>query len=346
MASWEWRRTVTNSIVLTEVAQEHGVGRDEILRGTGIDPALFAEPDGEVTAAQELALVRNLVTRFDDRPGLGIEAGLRTRLTMHGVYSLALMSSPTLLEALGVLTRYSALTTSFGRVWHEIEGAEYSLFLDDTESPRDLRAFLLERDMAAALTNWLLVMGAKPPLLRVAFAGGLSARMAPVFESIDVPLLDRADPHQLVLNLAELGVPMPLASPLTAAQFDRECAELLQRRGLHKGVAGSVREVLMRQMNGRVSQEEVAAQLNVSLRTMRRRLAEEGTSYRQLCSETYGSLAEDLLSAGLTVEDVAHRMGYSGAPAFSTAFKQWRGISPGRFAREVAAQSHRSGTLR
>ncbi len=333
---------MTNLVVLAEVAQEHGADRNEILRGTGIDPAVFAEPEGEVTAAQELAVVRNLVTRFDDRPGLGIEAGLRTRLTMHGVYSLALMSSPRLLEALGVVTRYSALTTSFGRMWPQVEGDEYSVFVDDTDVPSDLRAFLLERDMAAALTNWLLVMGAKPPLVRLEFAGGLSSRMAAIFESVDVPLIDRADPHQLVLNLAELDAPMPLASPLTAAQFDKECAELLERRGLHKGVAGSVREVLMRQMNGRVSQEEVAALLNLSLRTMRRRLAEEGTSYRQLSSETYGSLAEDLLSTGLTVEDVAYRMGYSGAPAFSNAFKQWRGISPGRFAREAATQSHRS----
>jgi AraC-like DNA-binding protein len=40
-----------------------------------------------------------------------------------------------------------------------------------------------------------------------------------------------------------------------------------------------------------------------------------------------------LLATGLTVEDVTFRMGFSGASSFSTAFKQWRGVSPGRFAR-------------
>ncbi|MEV0246206.1 AraC family transcriptional regulator [Nocardia sp. NPDC050712] len=341
MSSWEWRRSVTSSAVLVEVAQARGVGSAEILRGTGIDAEVLADPVGEITAAQELALVRNLVTRFDDLPGLGADAGHRNRITMHGVFGLAVMSSPTILAALATMVRHIGLSTSLSRPWHEIRGGEVLLCVDDSELPADLRPFLFERDLAAAVVNYVLIVGAKPPLIRVEAARGMAARIAPILENYEVPITDGADHHVLVLDAAELDQPMPMASPLSAEQFDRECAELLERRGLRKGVAGAVRELLMRRLTGRVSQEEVAAGLNLSLRTMRRRLAEEGTSYRQLCSETYGSLAEDLLSTGLTVEDVAFRMGYSGAPSFSNAFKQWRGVSPGRFARNLA-HGHRA----
>ncbi|MEU8898068.1 AraC family transcriptional regulator [Nocardia sp. NPDC048505] len=345
MSSWEWRRTVTSSAVLVEVACARGAEAAEVLRGTGIDPAVLLDPAGEVTAAQELALVRNLVTRFGDEPGLGADAGRRTRLTMHGVYSLAVMSSPTVLAALATMVRYIGLSTSLSRVWHELDDGKALLFVDDSALPADLRAFLFERDLAAALVNYLLIVGAKPPLLGVECAGGLAARSSAILENFEIPITDGARHHVLVLDAVELDQPMPMASPHAAELFDRECAELLERRGLHEGVAGAVREVLMRRLHGRLGQEDVAASLNLSLRTMRRRLAEEGTSYRQLCSETYGSLAEDLLSTGLTVEDVAYRMGYSGAPSFSNAFKQWRGVSPGRFARTAAAPGHRPDAL-
>ncbi|MFC9896322.1 AraC family transcriptional regulator ligand-binding domain-containing protein [Nocardia sp. NPDC127579] len=340
MTSWEWRRSVTTSVVLVDVAAARGVEPAEILRGTGIRADVLADPVGEVTAAQELALVRNLVTRFDDAPGLGADAGNRNRITMHGVYGLAVMSSPTILAALETMVRHVALATSFSRCWMEPHGPEVLLCVDDSELPADLRPFLFERDLAAAVANYVLIIGAKPPLIGVRAAGGMGDRIAAVLEHFDIPIAEGAEYHTVALEATELEQPMPMASPHIAVKFDRECGELLERRGLHQGVAGAVREMLMRQMTGRVSQEEVAAGLNLSLRTMRRRLAEEGTSYRQLCSETYGSLAEDLLSTGLTVEDVAFRMGYSGAPSFSNAFKQWRGVSPGRFARTIAHGQH------
>ncbi|WP_309234441.1 AraC family transcriptional regulator ligand-binding domain-containing protein [Nocardia sp. XZ_19_385] len=346
MDHWEWRRSVLNSVVVAEVGEAHGLGPDDLLRGTGIDKQLLSDPAGEVTAAQELALIRNLVTRLGDPPGLGIEVGLRNRLTMHGVYGLAILSSPTMRAALSLAVRYIGLTTSFSRAWQATDGAEVLVFYDDTEVPGDLRGFLMERDATSLVVDYAMIGEGPPPLRRIEVAGGLHARLRPIFEPQGVVCVEGADPHLLVFDGAGLERPLPLASPLTAQLFEKECAELLERRGLHRGIAGAVREVLMRRLHGRVSQEDVAAGLHMSLRTMRRRLAEEGTSYRQLCAETYGSLAEDLLSTGLTVEDVANRMGYAGAPSFSNAFKQWRGVSPGHFARNFAVHSHQPAVAR
>ncbi|HSV39888.1 MAG TPA: AraC family transcriptional regulator [Nocardioidaceae bacterium] len=46
-----------------------------------------------------------------------------------------------------------------------------------------------------------------------------------------------------------------------------------------------------------------------------------------------------MLSAGLTVEEVAHRLGYAGAPAFTAAFKRWKGVTPGSYARASRARA-------
>jgi len=58
--------------------------RAQVLRDTGIDAVSLKTRGTEITAAQELQLVRNIVTLLDER-GLGFEAGMRTRITTHGV---------------------------------------------------------------------------------------------------------------------------------------------------------------------------------------------------------------------------------------------------------------------
>ncbi|MFQ6397331.1 AraC family transcriptional regulator ligand-binding domain-containing protein [Nocardia sp. KC 131] len=342
MASWEWRRSITNSAILVEVAEGRGIGLAECLRGTGIAPELLITPGAEVTAAQEMELVRNIVTALDDPWGLGFEAGTRTHLTTHGVFGLAVMSSPTMRSAMELAMRYFSLMTSFSRAWHVYRDDELWLYVDDQDIPADLRGFLGERDVAALLTNWVMVFGTAPPVRRGEIGGGYRERLLPLLEQFEIPSADTTGPHIAIFDATGMDQPMPQASPLTALLFEEQCADLLQRRGLRHGLSGSVREVLMHRLNGRLTQENVAAGLHMSLRTMRRRLADEGTSYRQLCVETYGNLAEELLATGLTVEDVAYRMGYSGAPSFSTAFKQWRGITPGRFARAATDRNRPS----
>ncbi|MBP2190386.1 AraC family transcriptional regulator [Nocardia goodfellowii] len=337
----ERRRSVANVAILADVAHLHGLTASDCLRGTGIPPEAIRTPGAEIDAARELAVIRNVVTRLGDPPGLGLEAGLRSPATAHGAFGLAMVSSPTVRAALDIAVRYHRLS-SYMHYWHTYRGTEVVVCLDDSDVPEDLRGFLVEWEISAILMNWMIALGTPPQILRIELSGGLRARLGPLLsDQFEIPVVDGAGPHTAVIDATDFDQPMPFANPMTAILVEEQCAELLERRGLRQGFAGSVREVLMRRINGRVTQEEVAAVLNLSLRTMRRRLAEEGTSYRRLCVETYGSLAEDLLSTGLTVEDVAYRMGYAGAPSFSNAFKQWRGISPGRFARDaVSARSH------
>jgi len=71
--------------------------------------------------------------------------------------------------------------------------------------------------------------------------------------------------------------------------------------------------------------DQVAAELRVTSRTLRRRLQAEGSSYRGLLDELRQTLAEELMgTAGLKVDEVAVRLGYSEAASFLHARKRWR----------------------
>ncbi len=72
--------------------------------------------------------------------------------------------------------------------------------------------------------------------------------------------------------------------------------------------------------------------LNMSARTLRRRLEKEGTSYQRIKDNARRDAAISMLSQrGLTVSDVAEMVGFSDPSAFHRSFKKWTGRSPGSY---------------
>ncbi len=76
----------------------------------------------------------------------------------------------------------------------------------------------------------------------------------------------------------------------------------------------------------------VARMLAVSERTLRRRLAEEDTSFSEIRQRELQRRAQVLLESGhLSTAEVAFTLGFSEMSAFNRAFKRWTGTTPGRW---------------
>jgi AraC-like DNA-binding protein len=323
-------RAPTSTRLLTRLGVERGVSAATCLRGTGLLPDDLEHVDRQVTAGQELTVVSNLLEALGDPPGLGLEAGSRFNITTLGMLGFAAISSPTLRDALEVGLRYADLTSIFFQVAVRDQGGLFSLLLDASPVPVRLRRFLLERDLAAAahVMQNEAFGGIRPRRVRLGFPappGGVR-RYEEVFgvrPEFDAP------EHEIALDTALLDMPLPQAEAYTADLAEEECRRLVEQRMPHTGMTRQVNQVLLGRPQAPPSLDEVAGMLHLSPRTLRRRLAEEGTSYRTLLAEVRSQLAEDLLVNGqLTVEEVAQRLGYAETSSFTHAFRRWTGQGP------------------
>ena len=78
-----------------------------------------------------------------------------------------------------------------------------------------------------------------------------------------------------------------------------------------------------------MSLEAVAANFNISPRTLQRKLKEEGVSFLQIVDDVRKKLAIQYLASGnYPVKDVAYILGYNEQSAFIRAFKRWTGCTP------------------
>lgn len=308
---WEFPRAVAGIAHLLEYAAARGADRAALLTGTGLRPADLDVPDGAVTAAQELRVVRTLQRLF---PGSGADVGATYRAESFGVFGFGLLASRTVVDAMDFALRFIDLSHTFAIPSAEVVGDRVVITVDGAGLPRDVRAFLVARD-ATAID---VVLASLVP-------GGVGARLA-------------LGPDRATLDLAvdELDRPLPTrTTPELRGVAEALCRDVVSPRRSQAGIVGDVRVLLTQQLPAGAPMGVVAAELGLTERSLRRRLSAEGTGYQQLLDEVRSAIARSLLGgrATIPVADVAARLGYADAAAFTHAFRRWTGVTPAAYRR-------------
>ncbi|MGX1811975.1 helix-turn-helix domain-containing protein [Nocardia sp. NPDC055321] len=346
--SWDFRRGIIGIRHMVQVGIDHGIAERRLLASTGLVLADLDADDLEVEGVQELSVARNLVQTLGDRPGLGTEVAMRFSLANFGLLGFAMLSSPTAGEALQVALRTLRIGNRFIDIAAGFTETRGRITFEHGHLPADVRAFLLERDIA--IIFGVIVLRCLSPQLvdrlgdtRLELA--LPAdRAATVVDGMSRMLADLAhDPlrrlrivadrptTELTFPLDLLTEPMSMPDPATAALCEQQCLDLLQQR--NRGpLAARTRAMLLQQIHSAPTASDIAAGLNMDRRTLHRRLAEEGTNFRLLQEETRHALAIDMLDIlDLTVKETAARLGYTSAAAFSRSFTRWTGSPPSAY---------------
>jgi len=86
---------------------------------------------------------------------------------------------------------------------------------------------------------------------------------------------------------------------------------------------------------GEVTIDKLANKLNISRRTLQRRLSDRHTNFLNILQEVRSKLALRYLSDNrLAITDIAFLLGYADQGSFSSAFKSWHGVSPRDYRRK------------
>jgi AraC-like DNA-binding protein len=339
------KRSAASLMLMLEWATELGLTPQQCLAGTRTTPAAIRMPDAEVTAQQELKAITNIVAALGDRPGLGLQVAARYPVTAFGVWGFAILTSPTVAEAIDVAVRFVQLSYAFCTFEARHHGADLSIVIDARAIPAPVRRFILERDVAAIPNLCREILSAEPPPSRVCFSLPDPGPAVTLYEEMFGSTPEFGDAETSVTLTADLlNVPLPQASSHTAKLAEQQCRLLLEQREARTGRAGLVRDLLLADPANPPSLAQMAARLSCSTRTLRRQLEAEGTSFRKLLDEVRHHLGTELLQSGMTVEQVSNRLGYTDVSNFSHAFHRWNGSSPRAYLarRNTYAKQHRT----
>jgi AraC-like DNA-binding protein len=327
-------RAPMSTLVLLKLAAHHGITDDIVLANTGLTEAALRDPDADVRADQELRAIENLLAAAPRSETLGLEAGQGYHLTTYGILGFAMISASTFREAVDVGLRYLDLTFTFAPIRAEEHGSDLTLVLEEEPSlPAAVARFLAQRDAAAIQTMQRETLGWPANPRAVAFRHTATRAQVDRYRTVfGVTPEFGADRNLIVLDADILDMALPQADEHTTAMTQQMCADLVDARRSRSGMAGRVRDLVVAQLRQPPSLPDVAASLQMSPRTLRRHLANEGTTLRQLIDEVRAALAAELVTGGrLTVAEISRRLGYVEVSSFSQAFRRWYGVSPRGF---------------
>ncbi len=328
MPTWAFERSVHSVRLMTEFAVEQGITRAQMLADTDLTETQLLDPAMVVTGQQELQVIRNLLRHLGHRPALGVAVGARYHFTTFGVLGLAIVSSPSVREALNVALQYFHLTFAFTRFLVIDTATETIITIDDAEVPEDVRRFVVERDAAALITvKRDFVPTSMLERLVMTFASDEAWPAYTAFFGVEPEPLGASS--FAVMDRLQMEQPLQFANELALNAAATQCRQLLDERQATHRLTQLVRERLMIAKGQMPTMATVAAELFMTARTLRRHLADEGCTFIGVREEVRQRLADQYLAmAEVSIEQTADWLGYAEPSSFINAYKRWHGTTP------------------
>lgn len=331
--------------VMAQTVRQLGHNDKLLYEGLNFGPEDLQASDSRVFVTDAMVMTERALA-LAGRDGLSFMMARELRVTIHGTLGFAALTSPTFAGALDSVRRYLQLRAPFLSMSQSEAGDQVMVKLCSEFDVPGLYPFLAETVSATlvSLTEQLLdrndaekrgfaLENGKLPGVIVRLSGAEPAYYRKLSDQLPVRFEYSQPDNLLIFPKDLLNVRMQLADAEASRMASDECEFQLQKALKEQGdLAIAVRNMLRLMPGPLPSLDVMAERFHVSSRTLKRRLAEKHTSYREIMESVLKDRAIQLLRyTNQTVSEIAYELGYADLSNFSRAFKKWTGKSASEF---------------
>jgi len=316
-------------LAITRAMRGCGIDVDAVLAEIGMDPALLQGGYGRYSQEQISLLWRRAIELSNDS-AFGFRVAAEVRPATFHVVGYAMSCSATLSRALHRFAFYCRLISdSATSILTESANAASLEFNFETGGAPPIYQ-TIDTVLASTLgfARWIIGERIRPIEVRLRHPKPADDSAYQAF--FEAPIVYDATEDCIIFDRSDLDRPILAADEELASLLDTIANRYLEER-MSGRVAVRVRDLLVSTLaHGAVSKADVARRLNLTERTLLRRLKAEGTTFVDVLNDVRQELAFQMLQKpGMTVTEVAYLLGFSDENTFSRAFKRWTGRRPG-----------------
>lgn len=323
-------RTVIATWLMGVAAQFERLGIDLAELGPGLwtSAGACAAPTRQLQLVQVRRLWQRAAGTSGD-PLLGLRIGAGLPLQAMNILALVIMHSATLRDALAYCVRYQQLISNSGRFRLSAVPGGLRMVYGITPSPVPMHPAQVDSLFAGFLTMLYRCVpdGQRPS--KVALPGTNSGQRAAYENCLECPVTLGAPETFIQFDDAALDARWHAADPSLLRLLLGRADDQLQAQGRSDALVDQVLAAVADEGYAQARCETVARSLDLSTRTLQRRLADCDTSFRRLVDAARMGEAVRLLADGrVPLSTLAERLGYAEASAFSHAVRSHFGMSP------------------
>ena len=313
---------------LWQVISDLGLDPQALFTKAGIDASLRLDISARVSAQQMDDLVWHARQQSDD-DAFAFKLAAHLHPSYLGPLGYAWMTSSTLRKAFQRLSRHAALVYDELRVLREDRDGEFRVAIESSETGLHDPALREHDKMAIAVKLCRLAFGESFSPTRVCFRYPATGSTAAYFNFFRCDITFDARVTELVMPVEVADKQLPGFNPQLVHTFDELIIDYLRQRDL-ADIVGRTRGAIYEELpSGEVSLKKTAEMLNMSSRSLARKLEDEGKSFNGILTEVRRELAEKYIrDPSLTLTEITFLLGFSEASSFSRAYKGWTGSAP------------------
>ncbi len=315
------------ALILIDLAKSQGCDRDALLAGTQLAETGVSGMGARIRDEDFARLAGNALALTGD-PALGLKLGLRLNLSAHAVLGQAFMTCRDLGQVMDLFLKYYHLLAPALELDYQVQDGRCTLTTLSTAE--EIAPEFSYELIYAAVLNTLRGLLNRPALhLTIEFPYPRPAHAAEYYAVFGDDVHFNSMRGRLSFPQALLATPLPSSNPALRALYEQECARLLADLEGDATVSDQTLR-LLRKLEGQYPQmPQIAAMLNFSPRTFRRRLEEENQSFQGLLDQVRAEHATRYLkNTRLPLSSIAYLVGFNDASNFRRAFRKWTGRTP------------------
>lgn len=285
-------------------------------------------------------LLRTLQTLSGD-PAIGLRLGEAMAPSAFNLVGHLVMSCNTVGEALALVCQFQQLVIDCGQASFTTEGNEMVFRWEPRCELETAQRPLIDVLLSATRHFGIWVTGIEEAFSTVHFQYPEPRDTQPCQRIFGHPGCYQADYNGFHVPLSWRDRPIKSASDGLQPVIAQQARYQLQSIQTQNGYISRVTDVLLKLLpQGYSSIEKVAESLHVTPRTLQRHLNTQGTTYSDLLRRVRLDKANDcLIHTDMNLTDIALSLGYREQSSFSSAYKNWTGLSPLQ-ARETATDAN------
>ena len=320
--------SVAPMLQLPALLAEFGVDWRNMLRRSGIDPALLADRTNRITLEAAGRLLVDCATTTGC-PHFGLLLGQRAGASAPGVPAALLDDAGTVGEAIEALSRHlhvhdraavlALLPMERGRV-----RLAYLIFHPGTPGT----ALIMDAVLAIMVESMRSLCGPAWRPTEAWLPRRRPQRVGPYRACLRATLRFDSPHSAIIFPAADLELRPRRVQPELRRRV-MQIIETMERARPDTTSERVVRELSRSLLVGAPSGARIAATLGISRRRLHERLAAEGTRYSELLADIRCEIARQLLEGTrMPAGEIATALHYSSPGAFSRAFRAWTGMTP------------------
>ena len=312
-----------------------GFDTQQLLQGTSID---LSQLNVDRSCSQIVPFA-DLITVFDKaislsaEADLGLQMGRAGNLGAYGVLGYAMMCSATDFEAVNLALKYQKIILgSHVSISMVIEHDRGVVKVADSLPDNRTRIFYMEQLLSGFLGFNHSLLGQDNHLLEIHFDYDDPGYKQTYEDAFGCSVYFNAYFTGIVFDTFVLSRPLPNADAVTAAACEAICMELLQMFDKEKVLTSEIKRLMKSRWAEQPGMEKVSQWLGCDVRTLRRKLQLEDTSFRVLKNNVRKDIAIDhLRNSQYSIQEIAALTGYGDTSSFRKAFHKWTGNYPGYY---------------